>query len=614
MRIFRSTIVALFFTAVCFSSGALAQSGETKLGTDAGASRTTGDYNTFIGERSGQSVTSSHQGTFVGYAAGRWITNDSDNTCIGYGAGAGGDFLTTDPDPDLGEVTPTPNGTDNVFVGTLAGQYCASTDNTFIGTEAGRYTTTGFDNTFVGEQAGYRNTEGDDNTFIGEDAGYSNTTGEDNTAVGSTALRSIETGFGNTVMGKDAGYDIDEGYNNTAIGTWSGEDIGAGSCNTTVGSLAGPNTEHADFNTFVGFMAGWDNNRTNSTTNANANTYMGSWAGATNREGSNNVIVGAYADFSNQDESNGGTSCLESTFWNGTMISRSNTDTNVSNITALGTSIRITGDDSTALGYSIVATGTRGITIGATAQGTHTDAITIGYGATSLGNDTVVIGNSDTVGWYPQADGATELGSDTQRFTSATAQAINVSAGIDTSADIVLTADDATDADDTWRVSAADSGDLTISSGATGVDVAMLTVANTGNVTVAGDITLDSDARLKVDIEPIDDALDLVCAVEARSYRWDPKLGRGDDLHIGFIAQEVAEVLPQLVRERRDGTLTVNYQGFVPLLVDAVRNLRDEHAQQLRAQGQEIDELRAIVAKQGAMLETLAARLDAAKR
>lgn len=55
----------------------------------------------------------------------------------------------------------------------------------------------------------------------------------------------------------------------------------------------------------------------------------------------------------------------------------------------------------------------------------------------------------------------------------------------------------------------------------------------------------------------------------------------------GFIAQEVKEIFPDLVMEREDGVLMVDYQGMIPLLVDAVSTLR----QQVKSQQETIDRL-----------------------
>lgn len=90
--------------------------------------------------------------------------------------------------------------------------------------------------------------------------------------------------------------DVDDGHHNTAIGDSSAIDIGSGIYNTMVGAAAGVATEYADYNTFIGAMSGWDNNRTNSITNANRNTYVGHLSGASNREGEDNAGLGAFQD------------------------------------------------------------------------------------------------------------------------------------------------------------------------------------------------------------------------------------------------------------------------------------------------------------------------------
>jgi len=49
----------------------------------------------------------------------------------------------------------------------------------------------------------------------------------------------------------------------------------------------------------------------------------------------------------------------------------------------------------------------------------------------------------------------------------------------------------------------------------------------------------------------------------------------------GVVAQEIKEVAPELVQEMDDGTLAVNYNGFIPLLIEAVKE------QQIQIQEQE---------------------------
>ena len=45
--------------------------------------------------------------------------------------------------------------------------------------------------------------------------------------------------------------------------------------------------------------------------------------------------------------------------------------------------------------------------------------------------------------------------------------------------------------------------------------------------------------------------------------------------HAGLIAQDVEAVLPEAVAEK-DGHLTLNYNGTIGLLVEAIKELKDE--------------------------------------
>lgn len=58
-------------------------------------------------------------------------------------------------------------------------------------------------------------------------------------------------------------------------------------------------------------------------------------------------------------------------------------------------------------------------------------------------------------------------------------------------------------------------------------------------------------------------------------------------LQYGFIAQEVKEVYPDLVYEDPDGLLSIDYTGFIPILVDAMKDLKAK----VEEQGLVIDSL-----------------------
>ena len=45
---------------------------------------------------------------------------------------------------------------------------------------------------------------------------------------------------------------------------------------------------------------------------------------------------------------------------------------------------------------------------------------------------------------------------------------------------------------------------------------------------------------------------------------------------IGFIAQDVQKVIPELVRENKDGMLSMRHQGIAPILLEAIKELKAE--------------------------------------
>lgn len=104
-----------------------------------------------------------------------------------------------------------------------------------------------------------------------------------------------------------------------------------------------------------------------------------------------------------------------------------------------------------------------------------------------------------------------------------------------------------------------------------------------GNVTFTGDVVAASDERLKKDIQPIDGALDKVLQSRGVYFR------RKDCEHvsIGVLAQEVLPILPELVHESEKGMLSVNYQGFVGVLIESTK-AQNRQIAELRKQVEEL--------------------------
>jgi hypothetical protein len=94
-----------------------------------------------------------------------------------------------------------------------------------------------------------------------------------------------------------------------------------------------------------------------------------------------------------------------------------------------------------------------------------------------------------------------------------------------------------------------------------------LQIDTSGNLTMAGNVTAFSDRRLKDNIVTIKYALDTVNSMRGVAFTKDGTAG------IGVIAQEVQEVLPQVVQENANGILSVAYGNIVGVLIEAIKEL-----------------------------------------
>ena len=104
-------------------------------------------------------------------------------------------------------------------------------------------------------------------------------------------------------------------------------------------------------------------------------------------------------------------------------------------------------------------------------------------------------------------------------------------------------------------------------------DSDLMTLAS-GSLTVAGDVTISSDARLKSNIVALGPTLISLLQLEAKSYTM--KNDKEQKQKIGLLAQEVQKVFPELVSEDNNGMLAVNYQALVPVLINALKELESE--------------------------------------
>ena len=136
-----------------------------------------------------------------------------------------------------------------------------------------------------------------------------------------------------------------------------------------------------------------------------------------------------------------------------------------------------------------------------------------------------------------------------------------------------------------------------------------------GNVTVSGTVTansfsVNSDARYKTHIHTLDNALADVLNLRGVSYemdreRWPAKnfpAGR----QIGFIAQEMEKIFPELVLTDSEGYKSVLYQNAVPILVEAIK------AQEKRIKA--LEDANAELKKQNAAIAELAREIAELKK
>lgn len=107
-----------------------------------------------------------------------------------------------------------------------------------------------------------------------------------------------------------------------------------------------------------------------------------------------------------------------------------------------------------------------------------------------------------------------------------------------------------------------------------------------GNFRATGDVSCNSDERLKTNITTIaaDVARKALLASRGVSYKRIDSGKPGS----GVIGQEAREVVPELVSENEDGILAVNYQGYVPYLIEGYH----AHDDEIVALRKEVQELR----------------------
>ncbi len=106
-----------------------------------------------------------------------------------------------------------------------------------------------------------------------------------------------------------------------------------------------------------------------------------------------------------------------------------------------------------------------------------------------------------------------------------------------------------------------------------------------------------SDIRFKKNVTPLRGVLPKLLDLDGVLFDWKAEefvdKGFNNDQQLGFIAQDIQQKFPQLVKLDTDGFLTVNYSKMVPVLLEGMK------------------EMASTIADQGIALENMKKRLDA---
>ena len=195
-------------------------------------------------------------------------------------------------------------------------------------------------------------------------------------------------------------------------------------------------------------------------------------------------------------------------------------------------------------------------------------AVAMGYQTQASGNNSTAMGyQTSASGHKTTAMGANTTASDYAslvigQFNSSGSSVTNNATSFNTAntAFVIGNGADSSNKSDAFKVMF--NGDTTISN----------------DLTVSGDIVISSDARLKSNIVTLGSTLPKLLQIDGKSYEMKGKQ------KIGVLAQEIQEVFPELVTKDDNEMLAVNYQGLVPVLINA-----------LKEQQSEIDELKEMV-------------------
>jgi hypothetical protein len=108
------------------------------------------------------------------------------------------------------------------------------------------------------------------------------------------------------------------------------------------------------------------------------------------------------------------------------------------------------------------------------------------------------------------------------------------------------------------------------------VGAATNSVAISGNLRVSEDVIAFSlsDVKYKKNVKKIGSALQKLDKINGVNFEWNnaaPYSGKD----IGVLAHEIEEIIPEAVTTRRNGAKAVRYEKIIPLLIEAIKELKN---------------------------------------
>jgi hypothetical protein len=257
---------------------------------------------------------------------------------------------------------------------------------------------------------------------------------------------------------------------------------------------------------------------------------------------------------------------------------------------AIGFKNHAAGAGSVALGQENIAWGTTNFTAGYQNVAGDTSAdVGVGGSATAMGKYNTASGDATMA--LNRGTTATNQASTSMGFRTISdnlgmlAIGVNNAAGIgDTTADQYYYADGQYTGAPAGVAFVIGNGDINTTALQRGDNPSNAFVVNyDGSATLSGELTINSDARLKSNIISLGSTLAKLLMIDGKSYTMKTNESKSK---IGLLAQDVQKAFPELVKttNNEDKTLSVNYQGLIPVLINAIKE-----------QQKQIDELKKLL-------------------